>query len=134
MRSSSLLSMLICSSNSECSTTADAPQSSIFRMLPISLQSGDADATSGFFSLSPRYFVDRLVIARCSLRDRRDFRLHFVSIRGRDERHRGTMFVDLPTLVHILLRFLQERSRSLRITLPQHRVTRLVVDVLVERD
>ena len=53
-RSSSSLSSSICSSNSECSTTAAAPASSMRRTLPTSSHIGEDEATSGFFSFNPR--------------------------------------------------------------------------------
>ena len=53
-RSSSSLSIWICSSNSECSTTAEAPASSMRRMFPTSSQSGEEEATSGLLSFKPR--------------------------------------------------------------------------------
>ena len=43
---------------------AEAPASSSLRRLPSSLHSGEEEATSGFFSFSPRYLVERSIIRR----------------------------------------------------------------------
>ena len=41
---------------------AAAPASSMRRILPSSSESGEAETTSGFFRVMPRYFVVRSII------------------------------------------------------------------------
>src|SRR5512140_1120674 len=102
--SSSLLSRLICSSNRECRTTALAPASSIFRMLLTSLHSGEAETTSGFFSFSPRYLVERSIIG-CSLSCCGciigDCLRYLLRTLGSRYRHVGPVFVHLEARVHV---------------------------------
>src|SRR5215470_1351637 len=48
---------MICSSNKEYITTAPMPASSSRRTISTFFESGEAEATSGFFKCSPRYVV-----------------------------------------------------------------------------
>src|SRR4051794_6934988 len=127
--------MLICSSNSECITIADAPASSSLRKLSSSFVNGEAEATTGFFSCSPRYLVERLVITRSLCSRYGLWFLHFgcwfraVAVR----RSHCPLLVQLPAIEHVLLRLFQQLLRNFRIRMLQHRVTRFVVDVLFQR-
>src|SRR5579864_6778596 len=99
-----------------------APTSSRRRILSSSRVSGPADATSGFFSLSPRYLVERSDMGRLlgGLRFRRA-----VLPRAR--------FIQLPPLLYFGLCLLQQPLRRFRLAVFQHGITRLVIDVLFER-
>src|SRR5438067_1178219 len=108
------LSNSICSSNSEWSTMAAAPASSIRRMVSRLRDSGDAEGTSGLASCSPRYVVERSGVIGFILPDQ--------------------LRVAQPAIVHILL---SQRQQSLcfdRVALGEHAVARLGVDVVLERD
>src|ERR1035437_3901661 len=134
-RSRSLLSRLICSSNSECRTIAPAPASSMRLMMAWSLHKGQAETTRGFFNLNPRYFVERSIIAcsfcrgLCLHRDR--VRDSFVVTLSR---HARPLLIHLEACVDILLRFAEQERCRLWIAVTQHGVARLVVDVFLQRD
>src|SRR6266542_5929066 len=116
--SSCWLSSVICSSKSECSTTAPAHATSIRRMLSRDSESGPAEATRGLRSVRPRYEVERSIMA--GLR------------RGSVRRRGRPLLVDAPARPHVLLGLPEQPPRSVGIAVSQHRVARLVVGVLLE--
>src|SRR5690242_831956 len=105
-----------------------APTSSSRRILSSSRVSGPADATSGFFSLSPRYLVERSDMG--SLLGGLRFRCGFgfgCAILPRSG------FIQLPPSLYLGLCLLQQPLRCFRLAVFQHGIARLVIDVLVER-
>src|SRR5438105_9737054 len=127
----SSLSRSICSSKRECSTTAAAPASSIRLTLPTSSHIGDEEATSGLFSVIPRYSVERsMVLLRSVIWSPSFRRLHFVKLR----RHVRPMLIPFPAAGDIFFRLFQQLSGLFRIALGQHGVARLVIDVVLQLD